>query len=292
MERELYRSLYELAYQLGRARRTKHVVFRDTAIVMVYLWAVLHDRPIRWACRDDHWPSAARRSLTLPSESTMSRRLRRVEVRRLIDAVEAALCRRRADERTMIIDAKPLPVGPGTKDPDAAAGFAGAGKGKGYKLHLICDSRRIPRAWCVVAMNHNESVIAPSLIDQLPARAPFEMGQLLGDTAYDCNHLYDRAGVRGWQLHASKRPGRTLGHRRHSPYRLIAHESTTPAERLRLSNERKGVERCFAHLTAGTLGLKPLPSWVRGLRRVTQWVQMKIIVYLAVRTGLHVRNAT
>jgi hypothetical protein len=207
----------------------------------------------------------------------MSRRLRRPEVRALIDTVEQALCHRHRYDAMMLIDAKPLPVGSATKDPDAVAGFAGAGKGKGYKLHLICDAQRIPWAWSVVGMNRNEAAVAPELVDQLPPRTPEERGLLLGDTAYDV------AGRRGWQLYARKRRGKRLGHRRHSPFRLFAHERTSAAQWKQLENQRKGVERCFAHLTGGTLGLKPLPSWVRRLARVRQWVQAKIIIYLVGR---------
>ncbi len=290
MERERYRALYELTYQLGRTRRTKHVVFTDVKIVAVYFWAVLHDRPIRWACRTNHWPRAAR-TRTLPSESTMSRRLRRPEVRALIDAVEQTLCHRHQYDLTMLIDAKPLPVGSATKDPDAVAGFAGAGKGKGYKLHLICDSQRIPWAWSVVGMNRNEAAVAPDLVEQLPPRTPEERGMLLGDTAYDSNPLYDLAGQRGWQLYAKRRPGKQLGHRRHSPYRIRSRERTSASQWKQLENQRKGVERCFAHLTGGTLGLKPLPSWVRRLNRVRQWVQAKIIIYLVGRLHFNASHA-
>jgi len=283
MERELYRSLYEVVYQCARTRRTKHVVFRDAQIVMIYFWAVLHDRPTCWACCRTHWPSAARH-LHLPTPSTMSRRLRRVEVQTLIDTVEQALRRRQStDEQLMIIDAKPLPVGSATKDPDAAAGFAGAGKGKGYKLHMICDSQRIPITWSVVAMNHNEAKIAPSLVAQLPERSPECVGLLLGDASYDINTLYDQAGSLGWQLYAPRRRGSGFGHYRHSPWRLHAQRDMPDSWRRSMETPRKIIERSFAHLTGGTLGLKPLPSWVRNLRRVVQWVQAKIIIYLTSR---------
>jgi len=282
MERELYRSLYETVYQLGRSRRTKHVVFSDVRIVLVYFWAVLHDRPIRWACRSSQWPAAARQ-FSLPSESTMSRRLRRDEVRALMDDVEVALRNRHPADALMLIDAKPLPVGSGTKDPDAVAGFAGSGLGKGYKLHMICDSQRIPIAWTVVAMNHNEAKIAPELVARLPARSMSDLGLLAGDTAYDNNFLYDLTAQRGWLLYAPRKQGKGFGHYRHSPWRMLVQRDMPSWWRRELESLRKIVERCFAHLTGGTLGLKPLPSWVRGLRRVHQWVQAKIIIYLVNR---------
>jgi hypothetical protein len=280
MERELFRTVYCLVQELGRSRGSAGVVHPDWKIVVVHLWAALHNRPISWACQRRHWPPAAR-TLELPSESTMSRRQRRAAVRSLADAVESSLRRRLAGtEPLAYVDAKPLPIGPCSKDPDAASGFAGCGTGRGYKLHMISDSRRIPIVWAVHPMNVNEAKAAPMLIRRLPSVAD---GLLAGDTAYDANALYDEAGTRGWQLYASKRKGKDLGHRQHSPWRLIAHTDKSDAWRAALTKKRRDVERCFAHLTGGWMGLSPLPSWVRGLRRVTQWVQAKIIIHLAKR---------
>ena len=30
--------------------------FTDAQIVLVYLWACYHDKPVSWACRKEHWP--------------------------------------------------------------------------------------------------------------------------------------------------------------------------------------------------------------------------------------------
>ena len=84
-------------------------------------------------------------------------------------------------------------------------------------------------------------------------------------------------------LYAPRKRGVGFGHYRHSPWRMLVQRDMPPWWRQRLESLRKIIERCFAHLTAGTLGLKPLPSWVRGLRRVRQWTQAKIIIYLANR---------
>ena len=277
MERELFRSVYETAYHLGKRRQTKHVVFPDWKIVVVFLWAALHDRPTCWACDRLNWPEAAR-TLELPSASTMSRRLRRPAVQMLMDMVEQSLRRRLPTDRLMFIDAKPLPVGSGSKDPDVAAGYAGGGIAKGYKLHAICDSNRLPVAWVIRPMNENESIVAPQLIEQLTGN-----GILVGDNAYDRNYLYDLAGERGWQLLAPRRENTELGHVRHSRWRIIALEWMSQAWRNRLMEARKGIERFFGHLVNLGCGLSPLPAWVRRDRRVTQWVQAKLIIYLAYR---------
>jgi hypothetical protein len=288
MERELFRSLYCRAHDMGRARHSPSVIHPDWKIVVVYLWAVMHNRPVAWACQPQHWPEAARH-LRLPSPSTMSRRLRRDEVKTFIDALEAALCdRARSADGPLLIDAKPLPVGSCSKDPDSAAGFAGCGVAKGYKLHTICNTRRIPVTWCVRPMNENEAKVAPKLIRQLPRG---RRGLLAGDNAYDKNLLYDEAGQHGWQLYAPRRQSVALGHRTHSPWRIIAHCELSEDTKDGLTRARLTVERFFAHLTQGYLGLSPLPSWVRGLERVRRWVQAKIIIYLARRALRAARNA-
>ena len=49
--------------------------FSDAEILRVVLWAVLHDRPMVWACRPEHW-SGRWRPARLPHASTISRRWR------------------------------------------------------------------------------------------------------------------------------------------------------------------------------------------------------------------------
>ncbi len=49
MERELWRTLYNIVLSVGRAQHTRHVQFRDWKIVIVHVWAVLHHRPTCWA---------------------------------------------------------------------------------------------------------------------------------------------------------------------------------------------------------------------------------------------------
>ena len=43
--------------------------YDDRTILMVVLWAILHDRPMNWACCPENW-SASERPARLPSEST------------------------------------------------------------------------------------------------------------------------------------------------------------------------------------------------------------------------------
>src|SRR5271170_68577 len=194
MERELHRQLYRIVYDLARASRTKYVIYPDRLIVMTHFWAVMHDRPIAWACRAANWPREARIG-SLPSASTMSRRLRRPGVTALIDRVQNRLPARLPQSNLCFIDAKPLPIGSASGDRQAKAGYAAGRICKGYKLHVILDAKRTVRHWHVQAMSAHEATMAPRLIRSLRGT-----GTLVGDNAYDSNKLYGLAGQRGWQL--------------------------------------------------------------------------------------------
>jgi len=274
MERELYRRLYEITYHLGKTRRTKHVVFPDHKIAMVYFWAVLHDRPTGWACQRTHWPDHARQ-LRLPTASTMSRRLRRNSVRQLIDCVEHNLKDRFPINHVLLIDAKPLPIGHGSKDRQAKVGYATGRLAKGYKLHAVCSQEQVAISWTLRPMNERESLVAPRLIDQLPGQ-----GILVGDNAYDTNPLYEYAGERGWQLLAPRRKNTSLGKIKHSRWRVNAHVHMSQSKRHRLYRARIAIEQFFGQLGNISFGLSPLPNWVRSVRRVRQWVQAKLVLYL------------
>ena len=76
MEAKLYASLYKFVWSLAHPRR-KRVIFNDHIIVMVYLWSVLWDRPVSWACDKDNWFGT--NDFELPSDSAMSNRLRNVK---------------------------------------------------------------------------------------------------------------------------------------------------------------------------------------------------------------------
>lgn len=277
MERELYRAVYETAYALARRIRTPRVRFPDWKIVVVYAWSVLHDRPICWACDRANWPAEAR-SLELPSQPTMSRRLRSSSVRKLLNAIENAL-RNRFDERDVyMIDGKPLPIGRSSKDADAKMGYANGILAKGYKMHSICNELRVPVVWTIESMNVAEKTVALGLIQRLS-----DARYLIGDRGYDANRLYELAGRRGCQLVTAWKPRKSMGHRRHSTYRVYAQTQMPEALRTHLLSKRVAIERYHGHLGNAAHGLAPLPNWVRTLPRVRRWVQMKIIFYMVAR---------
>src|SRR5271165_6181743 len=110
MERELWPRLYHLVMEVGQTLRLTDVTFQPHIIALVFLWAALHDRPVRWACRERNWATTTLRPATLPSPSTLSRRLRRVDTAMLMRALVQRIRQGEDPGLVALIDAKPLPV--------------------------------------------------------------------------------------------------------------------------------------------------------------------------------------
>jgi hypothetical protein len=242
--------------------------------VAVYLWAVLHDRPVSWACKPKNWPPELW-TRKLPSQSTMSRRLRTAEVQHLLHCMERALAANASADWVLKIDGKPLTVGGYSKDRDAARGRAANGFARGYKLHAIYGCSPVPVAWELAAMNVAESTMARFTIPRLRSG-----GYLLGDCAFDSNALYELASSRGYQLVAPRqKPQAKLGHTRHQAARLRSIELLQTDFGRALYHERGRIERQFGWLTNHSAALAPLPAWVRRIHRVRLWVQAKIVIH-------------
>jgi hypothetical protein len=275
MEQELWKLLYTLARQLDK--RQASGLYRPSDIVGVALWAVLHDRPIVWATLESNWPQGIR--LFIPSQSTMSRRLQHLTTQHLMHEMEKAflVLLLLVERWVKIIDAKPLPVGGHSKDPDAHWGHGVRGYAKGYKLFAIYGEGPLPLTWRVAPMNAGETTVAQRMLPDLQGG-----GYLLGDKRYDSNSLYAAARRNNHQLVAPRqRPGTGLGHRPHDTDRLRAMELLQTAFGKALIEERNRIEQDFAHLTNFGGGLAPLPNWVRREHRVRLWVQAKILIYAA-----------
>lgn len=275
MEQELWKLLYTLARQLDKSRRLG--LYRTSDIVGVGLWAASHDRPIVWATQASNWPPGIR--ILIPSQSTMSRRWRRPASQDLLAAMEKAylVLLLLVERWVKIIDAKPLPVGGHSKDPDAHWGHGVRGYAKGYKLFAIYGEGPLPLTWRVAPMNAGETTVAHAMLPDLQGG-----GYLLGDKRYDSNALYAAARQSNHQLVAPRqRPGTGLGHRPHDPDRLRAMELLQTPFGKALMEERNRIEQDFAHLTNFGGGLAPLPNWVRREYRVRLWVQAKILIYAA-----------
>lgn len=279
MERELWKIISRQITRLDRRLSKgdyKHSVGR---IVRVYLWAVLHDRPVYWACDRRNW-AGVRPPATLPDQSTMSRRLYYSDTQNMLDQLMENLDESHQSSLVHYLDGKPLPVSRHSADQQAAFGRGAGGMERGYKLHAVYGEGNRPVAWSITPLNQCEHRVALDLIDE-----HLGPGYLLADANYDVNCLYEHAGQHGVTLLANRRHPRAkgLGHHRHSDYRrdaIARLESPSPFVRDLLQGRRR-IETRFAHLTNFGGGLTCLPPWVRGPHRVRCWVAGKIIVRLA-----------
>ena len=279
MERELFTLLMDQLTRLPQARhRPAKSTYRHADVLAVLLWAALHDRPISWATQRRNWPTHDR-TRPLPSNATMTRRLRRPAINRLLDQLTASMRDAAPGSRTLVIDGRPLTIARHSRDADAAYGRAAGGMGKGYKLHQIVDLQGNLRSWRVTPLNVNEKQPALEMIEQLE---PGEADTALADNNYDANKLYDAAGRRGLQLLAPRRKNaKRIIRNRQSPWRLraIALLQEDPG----LLAPRRFIETCFAIQGNQIGGLGPLPNHVRGLARVTRWVAAKLAIDAAHR---------
>jgi len=183
MERELWKTLYCLAKLLdkswGRWR------YRDADVLAIYFWAVVKDRPVSWAVKSENWlPDLL--PAWFPPQCTVSRRMRKASVVRLLTAVEEHLLGLLLLGRYWVrtIDAKPLAVSHVSKDPDAAWGRFARRWLKGYKLHAVWGQGPMPMAWALTGENVSEKRMARHLIADLPGE-----GYLLGDSQFDVGDL-------------------------------------------------------------------------------------------------------
>lgn len=286
MDHELWSQLSHAMFDVARTiPRRPHQTFDTHRIVRVYLWAVLHDRPVDWATRASSWDNATRPQ-KIPSQSAMSRRLRHSDTSAFLTKLAQRLSGRHAAGLVKSLDGKPLAIPRHTHDPDARSGRGVGGMAKGYKLHAIWGNKCMPLAWSVQPMNVAEVTEAKVLLPQLKGG-----GYVLADANYDRNHLYDLAAKFNHQLLAPRpMPFTSLGNRRHSSYRLrslhLMEQAPSPFGR-ELHRCRKRIEREFGGLVAFGGGLQCLPSWVRTLPRVRLFVHAKLIINAARLRRLH-----
>jgi len=275
MENELWKKVYQHVNELTKNKTIKGATYSHADIILVYLWAVINDRPVYWACKKKSWPIYYRKR-KLPNPSTMTRRMRTNEIQNLLKQIEKSLIKKSPRSICRWIDAKPLPIGGSSKDKNAKFGFGASSIAKGYKLFAIADLKQGFVNWVVRPMNCSESKVARELIVEIQKE-----GYLVGDGEYDKNHLYNLAGRSNIQLIAPRRirNAKGLGHRRHSRYRLRSIELQKRKFGESLISARTIIERMFGNLVTFEGGLKPLPHWVRTLFRVENWVRGKMILY-------------
>ena len=278
MERQLWNTIVQVVHSIDKRPFNPRCRFQAEVIVMVWMWGVIHDRPMSWTCERCNWPPWSR--LPLPSAATMSRRLRSPEVMDLLERMEEHICRvGTAGNLVWMIDGKPLVISGCSQDRQAGYGRATGGKAKGYKLHVIVGENGTLAAWRVAPMNLDERRMARRML-----KSACICGYVIGDANYDSNALHRLCDEHGnLQFIAPRRygTGRGFGHRKQTPGRLrcVAILESPFAEFGKgLLTQRLAIERYFSQLTTHGCGLTHLPPWIRTHRRVRRWVQAKLII--------------
>ncbi len=255
-------------------------VFSDRQIILMWLWAVMHDRPLCWACRRENCRGWFR-PRQLPSVSQFCKRLatpRFEHARRLLHEL---LTQRGHAELLQFIDGKALVVHEYSGDPEARTGIAGGRFARGYKLHARVTQRGFIAQYTVLSLNASETRTAELLLNRLNPGT-----LILADAAYDSAPLYAAVAARGATL-LTRLKGQ---HMRRAGSRKCPRPARRPALKAwsehpalceQIMHLRDGVERTFALMGNFGGGLGPLPAWVRRLSRVRRWVDGKIAIHHA-----------
>ena len=150
MERHGWRIGYAAMGTADRAipRRGRRTRYSDVRMAAWFLWAVAHDRPMCRACQGSsyRWWFRPRR---LPSASPRWRRIRHERCQKILQVVLHPLADSGQPTTACFLDARPLTIGPCSKDRPVKAGRVYGGFARGYKLHAIVSSDgQIGRASC------------------------------------------------------------------------------------------------------------------------------------------------
>jgi len=275
VERELWPILYRALRWAARRTSQKYAHHHPWVVAAVLLWAAVHDRPVSWACDRANWSTTRHKPRELPSASTVSRRARRTSFALFLNLLSDRL---RGDGKPawmLFVDGKPLPIGHCGKDPDAKPGR----KGRGYKLHAVWGTRRMPEAWEVTPLNVYEGTVAIRLLPQL---GKLSYGYLLADGNYDASTVFAAADGVGYQLVAPPEDLPALrGRKDQHPARRRCVAMFRDGFGQRLLRDRSAIERRFGNAVSFGGGLSGLPAWVRRLGRVTRWVWAKLAINAA-----------
>jgi len=253
-------------------------MYSDSIVVLLYLFSVLSQRSMCWAYEKRNWPLWMRH-LQRPSYSQLMRRLRSSSFQKCMARLRDAIPPGPGPSLEKYLDGKPLVVGAHSKDKEARRGYVGRDTwARGYKLHAVVNAAGFVENATVTPLNEGEATVAKGLLEQMNLQGV----TLLADANYDSNSLYETVANRGGRLLAPRRkPGRGLGKRTHHVHRLeaIAQLEKVPGAMDQHKADRNRIEQAFAHLTNVSFGLAPLPNFVRGLTRVTRWVEAKIYLF-------------
>jgi hypothetical protein len=140
----------------------------------------------------------------------------------------------------------------------------------------------MPDAFAITALDVCEKQMAYRMIKRLKGG-----GYLLGDGHYDASWLYDVCKYHEHVLVSPRaKPSTGIGHHYQSPQRLRSIQLLEPPGEINdfgpsLYRSRTGIERQFSQLTCFGGGLAGLPSWVRRIWRVRNWVWAKLLINAA-----------
>lgn len=255
--------------------------FPCALIVRVYHWAVLHDRPVSWACKAQNWKRSVRPAV-LPSQSTMSRRTRRSDFMAMLQRVGQHLNGKAKPGVVKVVDGKALELPNHTSDPDATWSRGVSRTSVGYKLHAIFSGNPMPDAFSITTLNVCEKQMAARMIPRVKG-----FGYLLGDAHYDASWLFDICHHHDHQLLCPRaKPGTGQGHHYMSPHRrraidMLETPSCVNRFGLDLYDQRTNIERELSQMVCHGAGLGHLPTWVRRIWRVRHWVMNKLLINAA-----------
>jgi hypothetical protein len=278
---ELSAAICTVAVNWKRHPKDKHPT---ALIVRVHLWAALFDRPISWACQSSNWKLSTRPAV-LPDQSTMSRRTRRKDFIAFLQRVGERLNRkaaRSAPALVKIFDGKALELPNHTTDRDATWGRGVNRMSVGYKLHAIFSGNPMPDALAITTLNVSEKEMAARMIKRTGGG-----GYLLSDAHLDASWVFDCCNYHNHQLVCPRnKPGTGLGKHYVSPHRRRAMNMLeAPAEVNSFGTElhamRPAIERDFSQLVCFGGGLAALPTWIRRIWRVRNWVMSKLLINAA-----------
>lgn len=172
MDRDIWKVLSTAALSATRRLRRprRRFAFSDHLIIRMWLWAVLHDRPLCWACRRENYTSLFQ-PRRLPSVSQFCKRLHTFRFLRLRVLLHRRLTRAGRDDLFNFLDGKALAIRDHSTDHQALAGPAGRKIRRGYKLHVRATASGFLREYRVFPMNRAEPSTARQLLRELRPNA-------------------------------------------------------------------------------------------------------------------------
>lgn len=286
----LYRQIRRACKGLAnRPRMGRPRVYGTGDVLAVLAFAALTDLPVSkarqkliappvvwWRRRYGAWPGR------VPTDSTLSRRVRQSDCRELLRRVLRRLRRCLGLHPTahVALDATLLLTGAYSRDPESRWTCHGGRWFRGYALHAICDLAGRLWAWHVTSANVQEMKAARRLIRQLAGQRQ-KVTLVVADRGEDSEPLHQMIRRRlNAQLLAplNLRGAKTQDWRDRQPGRAAADALLQTKQGRTWYKERTVIERWNSWFK-GFARVSMLPHHVRRLRRVRLWIDLKLAVF-------------